>query len=135
MYKKTATYTDYNGVERTEDYLFNLTKAELTMMNMSAVGGLQVQMQKMIDRQDGAAIMKFMKDILRRSYGEKSDDGRRFIKSEQLSDEFEQTEAYSDIFIQLCTDAKFASEFVNGILPADLNPNATALPAGPVPTK
>lgn len=120
MYKKTITFVDYDDVERTEDHFFNLTKAELTMMDMSEIGGFEKKMNRIIQAKDAPAIMNTFRDIIRRSYGVKSPDGRRFIKSEQLSDEFEQTEAYSVLFMELCTDADAAGAFISGIMPSDL---------------
>lgn len=120
MLKKTITYTDYNGTERTENYYFNLSKAELTEMELSTTGGFAELIQNIIDAQDGPAIMKIFKDIILKAYGEKSPDGKRFIKSDELSTAFSQTEAYSELFMELVTDAEKASEFINTIIPADI---------------
>ena len=127
MLKKTITYNDYNGVERTEDFYFNLTKAEVLEMEMSATGGLAEWIKRVVAAQDQPAIIKLFKDLILKAYGEKSADGRRFMKSEELKDSFAQTEAYSILFMELATDADKASEFVNGIVPADLV-NKAALP-------
>lgn len=129
MIKKTITYTDYNGVERTEDHYFNLTKAEIMEMELSTTGGLAEMIQKITKAQDAPAIIKIFKDLVLKSYGEKSPDGRRFIKSKELSDAFAQTEAYSQLFMELATDADAASKFVNGIMPADVAAQAAAHPA------
>ena len=123
MLKKSITYTDYNGNERTEDFYFNLTKAELMEMEMSTSGGLAEMIQKVVDAQDAPSIIKIFKDLILKAYGEKSPDGKRFIKSEELSTAFSQTEAYSKIFMELAQDADKAAEFVNGIVPADAVPN------------
>lgn len=120
MLKKTITYVDFDGNSRTEDHYFNLTKAELTMLTLSHSGGLEKHLDKIIKAQDAPAIMKNFREIIKLAYGEKSDDGRRFIKSEEIYKNFEQTEAYSQLFMELCTDSKAASDFVNGILPKDL---------------
>lgn len=120
MLKKTITYTDYNGVERTEDKYFNLSKAEIMEMEMSTAGGFAEMVQGIVKAQDAPAIMKIFKDIILKSYGEKSPDGKRFIKSKELSDEFSQTEAYSVLFMELCTDAEASAAFINGIIPADV---------------
>lgn len=120
MLKKTITYTDYNGVERTEVFYFNLSKAEIMEMELGTTGGLTEMIQKVIATKDVPAIMKIFKDLVLRAYGEKSDDGKRFIKSDELREAFSQTEAYSDLFIELSIDPKKAAEFVNGIIPADL---------------
>lgn len=117
MIKKTMTYTDYDGVQRTEDFYFNLTKAEVAEMQMSTVGGLDKMINQIISEQDGKRIIELFKDLVLRSYGRKSPDGRRFIKNQELRDDFAQTEAYSDLFMELATDADAASAFVNGIVP------------------
>ena len=120
MLKETITYTDYNGVERTEDKYFNLTKAEVMEMEMSTEGGLAETIQKIVAEQNAPAIIKIFKDLILKAYGEKSMDGKRFIKSEELSTAFSQTEAYSILFMKLATDADAAAKFVNGIVPADM---------------
>ena len=133
MLKKTIKYTDYNGTERTEDFYFNLSKAEIMEMEMSTSGGLAEMIQRIVAAQDAPAIIKIFKDLVLKAYGQKSPDGRRFIKTEELRKEFEQTEAYSQLFMELATDADAAAAFVNGIIPVDLNdkqqlsivPNAT----------
>lgn len=117
MLKKTMTYTDYDGNERTEDFYFNLSKAEVTEMEMSHDGGLVKLIEKIVAEQDVKRIIEIFKDLILRSYGEKSADGKRFVKSQELRDSFAQTEAYSDLFMELATDAEAASAFVNGILP------------------
>ena len=131
MIKKTITYTDYNNVERTESFYFNLSKAEIMEMEMGTDGGMAETLKKIVDAKDAPAIIRVFKDLVLKAYGVKSDDGRRFIKSKELSDSFAQTEAYSQIFIELATDADAAAKFVNGIVPSDLTQqvaNTTALP-------
>ena len=117
MLKKTITYTDYNGNERKEDFYFNLSKAEIMEMELSTTGGLSEMIQRVVAAQDGPAIIKIFKDLVLKAYGVKSPDGKRFIKSEELSTEFAQTEAYVTIFMELATNAEAAAEFVNGIVP------------------
>ena len=126
MLKKTIKYTDYNGVERTEDFWFNLSKAEIMEMELSTTGGLAELIQKIVKEQDAPAIIKIFKDLVLKSYGEKSPDGKRFIKSEEISLAFSQTEAYSNLFMELATDADEAAKFVNGIIPADAAEKAKA---------
>lgn len=121
MLKKTITFTDYNGVERTEDFYFNLTKAEIMEMEMSTAGGLAEMIQKIVSAQDAPSLIAMFKELILKAYGEKSLDGKRFIKSKELSDAFSQTEAYSILFMELATDATEASNFVNGIIPADIS--------------
>lgn len=129
MLKKTVTYTDYNGVERTEDFYFNLTKAEITEMELSTAGGFAEMLQKVVAAQDAPSIIKVFKDLVLKAYGEKSPDGKRFVKSEEISTAFSQTEAYSQIFMELATDSKAAAAFVNGIVPADMQADAAKLAA------
>ena len=129
MLKKTVTYTDYNGVERKEDFYFNFTKAEITEMELTTTGGLAEMIQKVIDTQDTPQIVTIFKDLVLKSYGEKSADGKRFIKNQEIRDAFSQTEAYSEIFMELATDADAAAKFVNGIVPSDLAPSTSSIPA------
>ena len=126
MLKKTITYKDYNGVERTEDFMFNLTKAEILEMQLTKDGGMDAAIKKIVDAKDAPEIMKVFKDLILKSYGIISDDGRRFIKSKEISDSFAQTEAFSMLFMELATDTDVASAFVNGIVPAaDTKPAIT----------
>lgn len=120
MVKKTITYVDYNDNERTEDFYFNLSKAELMEMELSISGGLTEKIQGIIAAQDTPAIIKIFKELILKAYGQKSPDGKRFIKSQEIQDEFSQTEAYSQLFMLLATDEKEAADFVNGIIPQDL---------------
>lgn len=117
MLAKTIKYTDYNGVERKETHYFNYNKAEITEMELSTAGGLTEMIKKITEAQDGPSIMKLFKDIILGSYGVKSPDGKQFIKSDELSKQFSQTEAYSELFMELVTNADAAAEFVNGIVP------------------
>ena len=118
MLKKTITYVDYDGKSRTEDFYFNLTKAELTEMEMSHEGGLGKAIERIIQAQKIPQIIEIFKSLINKSYGVKSDDGRRFIKNEDILKEFTETEAYSDLFMELATNSDAASAFVNGIVPA-----------------
>ena len=129
MLKKTFTYVDYNGVERTEDHYFNLSKAELMEMELSTTGGLAEMINKIVAAQDAPAIIKMFKELVLKAYGQKSADGRRFIKSAELSDEFSQTEAYSQLFMELAIDADAAAAFVNGIVPAMEDKSSIPAPA------
>lgn len=126
MLKKTITYTDYNGNSRTEDFYFNLTEAEVTEMELSVNGGLAEMIKRIVAAQDSKQIIEIFKDIIMRAYGEKSPDGKRFIKTQEVKDNFVQTEAYSKLFMELATDDKAAAEFINGIVPAKIE----TLPSG-----
>lgn len=128
MLKKTIEYTDYNDVNRKEDFYFNLTKAEIMEMELSTTGGLAEMIQKIIDTQDTPQIIKIFKELVLKAYGEKSADGKRFIKNDEIRDGFAQTEAYSELFMELATDANAAAAFVNGIVPKDLEVPQDKLP-------
>lgn len=119
MIKKTVTYTDYNGAERTEDFYFNLSKAEVMEMELSIDGGLAEKIERITAAQNAPEIIKVFKDLILKGYGEKSPDGKRFIKSKELSEAFSQTEAYSEIFMELATNADVAAKFVNGMIEAN----------------
>ena len=120
MIKETIEYKDYNGTDRKEDFYFNLSEAEVMEMEMSTAGGLAEMITRIVAAQDQVAIIKIFKDLILKAYGEKSPDGKRFIKSNELSVAFSQTEAYSKLFMTLATDADAASKFVNGIVPSDM---------------
>lgn len=117
MIKKTMTYTDYDGNQRTEDFYFNLTKAELAEMELSHDGGFVKLIERVIQTRDISQLTEIFKNIILQSYGVKSPDGKRFIKNDEVREEFAQTEAYSDLFIEFITDAEAAAAFVNGIIP------------------
>lgn len=119
MLKKTITYTDYNGLERTEDFYFNLTKAEAAEMMMSTSEGFDKMILRIVEENDAPAIIKVFKELILKAYGVKSSDGKRFIKSKELSDEFSQTEAYSQLFMELASDADAAAAFINNVLPVN----------------
>lgn len=117
MLKKTITYTDYNDVERTETFYFNISESELTEMQLSTEGGLAERLQKMIDSQDVPSVTKVFKDIILKAYGEKSADGKYFRKSEEISNAFVATEAYNKLYMELLQDPDKLAEFINGLLP------------------
>lgn len=129
MLKLTRTYNDYNGMSRTEDFYFNLTQAEVTEMELSVDGGLVERINRIVAAQDGKQIIAVFKDIILRAYGEKSADGKRFIKNQELRDAFAQTEAYSDLFMELATDAEAAAKFINGIIPQGKKAHTSSSPA------
>lgn len=135
MLKKTITYTDYDGLERTEEFRFNLTKAELMDMELTTVGTFSKLMQKIIDEKDMVRLAKYFKELILKSYGVKSDDGKRFIKSPELSEAFSQTEAYSELYMELLSDSAYAVKFIQEVMPKDLDQgevvpaaNVTVLP-------
>ena len=117
MIKWPITYTDYNGETRTEDFYFNLNKAEVIEMELNANGAYSEVLKQMVDQKDGKSMAEVFKNMILKSYGEKSPDGRRFIKSREISEGFEQTEAYSDLYMLLLTDKDAQIKFIEGILP------------------
>lgn len=127
MLKKTIKYEDYNGVEREEDFYFDLSEAEVLEMEAEQVGGMSNLIEKIVQAKDVPSLIKMFKGLILKAYGEKSADGRRFIKSEQLSNEFSQTRAYSKLFMELATDDKAAAAFVNAIVPQELLDKQKAL--------
>lgn len=124
MLKKTIKYTDYNGVERNEDFFFNLTKAEIMDMQMGTNGGMAEMIAAIVRSQNMPEIIRIFKDMILKAYGEKSVDGKRFVKTDAngqpLSRQFAETEAFSILYMELATDSKAAAAFVNGIIPSDM---------------
>ena len=125
MFKRTIKFPDYDGNEREEDFYFNLTKAEILEMELSTEGGIEKMVNKIISTQDRKKIIEVFKEIIQKSYGVKSDDGKRFIKNKTVLEEFIQTEAYSILFIDLATDADAAAKFIKGIMPKDLQQDSS----------
>lgn len=121
MLKKTITYLDYNGVQRTEDFYFNLSKPEIVKMQASVKGGYDVQLKSIAANLNGGQIMEFFEELIFKAYGEKSEDGRRFMKSEEISKSFMETPAYEKMFEELVTDDKSAADFVNAVMSANLS--------------
>ena len=130
MYVITKTYRDYDDNERTEDFFFNLTKAEVLKMETSAEGGMKKHLQKIMKEENTKRLYEYFENIVEKAYGEKSLDGRRFMKSEEILNNFKQTEAYSEIIIELATNSEKATKFINNVLPkVDNIPAATATTA------
>lgn len=128
MLKKTLTYKDFTGEENTEDFYFNLTEAELIELEISAQGNsLSAWLDKIVRAQNGAEIIGTFKKIIATSFGVKSPDGRRFLKSPEILAEFQSSNAYSDLFMELATDAQKGSEFINGLMPDGMNKGQTAM--------
>ena len=120
MYRKSMTYTDFDGNERKETFYFNLTKAECMEMEMGTTGGLSQLLRKIIDAGDNAELIAMFKKIIMKAYGEKSEDGKYFVKNDEVRAKFESTQAYSDLYMQLSTDTEEAIKFVENIMPHDL---------------
>ena len=130
MLKKTITYTDYDGNQRTEDHYFHLNKAEIAGIELAHPGGLEVYVKRLTQEQAGAEIYRIFLDLIKLSYGKKSDDGRRFMKSPEITQSFTETEAFSQLIMELIGDSNAAVEFVRGIIPADV---AKDVPANVIP--
>lgn len=129
MYVKPITYTDYDGVQHTEKFYFNISKAELIEMDASETGGLTKRLQEIVDANETADIFKRVKSIILKAYGRKSPDGKRFIKSPEMSQEFEQTEAYSELIMEFMQNPKSFEEFMRHTLPK-VDVEETTKPAG-----
>ncbi len=133
MLTKKIKYTDYNGVEREENFLFNLSKVELMEMQYGTQGGLADTIMKIIQTQDMPAIIAMFKDLILKSYGEKSADGKRFIKKapdgHRLADDFSETEAFTELYMELAGDSSKAAAFINGIIPSDIKIDEKDIPA------
>lgn len=121
MLKKTITYKDYNDVERTEDFYFNLNEAEMIEMELGKEGGLSEFLKKIVATKDQPELIKMFKDLVLKAYGEKSADGKRFVKSDEIAIAFSQTGAYPKLFMELATNAELAADFVKAIVPNDIN--------------
>ena len=120
MLKKTIKYTDFNGMEREEDFYFNLTKSELTEWQLSKEGGLDTMLERIVKEKKVPEIIRYIKEFILRAYGEKSDDGKHFMKSKEISDAFYCSEAYSELFMDVASSPESAMAFINGVLPEDV---------------
>lgn len=128
MIKKTITYSDLDGNPVTEDFWFNLSKAELVETELSYRGGLQAYIQQVVRAESGREIIKALKEIIIMSVGERDADGKRFVKSDEITSRFLHSDAYSVFFLEICTDAVKSAEFINGVVPADMAVDSTELP-------
>jgi hypothetical protein len=135
MLKRDITYEDFDGESVTESFYFNLTKTELIELEVGYKDGLEAAMQRIVKTEDRQALIAEFQRIILLSYGVKSDDGRRFMKSDQLREEFTQTPAYDALFIELATDDKAAATFIQGILPKGLVENVETVNVVDVPVK
>ena len=127
MITETLTYVDFGGTERTEDFYFNLSMAELMEMQTSVEGGMRGYIQRIMAANDQTALMKLFKDVLLMTYGKKSDDGRLFLKNDAVRAEFEASPAFSAIYMELMSDAQKAADFINGLIPANLRDQNPAM--------
>lgn len=124
MLKKSITYETFDGETVTDEFYFNISKAELVKMELSQKGGLKEHLERIVASQDGKQIIAAMEDIVEQSYGKKSEDGKHFTKSKEIWEEFKSTEAYSVFFMELVTETDKAVEFVNGVVPKELQDEA-----------
>lgn len=132
MLKKLIEYTDFNGNARKENFYFNLNKAELLEMELGVTGGLRELLQLIMEKQDIPKLMDAFKQIILKSYGEKSPDGRVFMKSKELSEAFEHTNAYDVLYMELIQNANTAAEFINGLMPEDMRDKNTDVSLTPI---
>lgn len=128
MIKKTITYTDWNGDSRTEDFYFNLSKVEIAELEYGLVPGrsLSESIKTLINANDMATVIDVIKQILLKSYGEKSPDGKRFMKSPEISRSFEENPAFEIVYMELATNADYAADFISNLVPGvaeSLGPN------------
>lgn len=126
MLEKKIKFTDFDGNQREEVFRFNLSKAEIMEMELGTAGGMTKLIETLVAKEDHPRLIQLYKDIILKSYGEKSPDGRRFVKSQELRDAFEQTDAYSELYMELITDKEAAAEFVHGIMPNQQSMELTA---------
>lgn len=135
MYVKKIKYTDFDGNERTETHYFHLNMPEVLELQASYPGGLEKKLQTVIDEKDPMKILTVFKDLIRMSYGEKSPDGKRLIKSKELFESFEQSGAYETLYMELMGDAKEAAKFANEIMPKRVHEEAAKIDKLPVLTQ
>lgn len=121
MYKKKITYTDYNGQERTEDFYFNLSRSELIMLESTTPGGYAAMLQRIIDSKDQRQLMNEFTNLIKMSYGVKSNDGKHFIKNDEVVNDFLNSAAFDQMFLEFFTEENAASDFANGVLPSSVN--------------
>lgn len=141
MYIKEIKFTNFNDEEITRKYYFNLSKSDITTWNLEKNGGFLGRLERILNTQDGAEMAVFIEELLSKSYGEKSDDGLRFMKKTDsgasLYDQFKETNAYDVLYMELTTNEKAAADFINGVIPKEMrkqveeaqaNGSVTALP-------
>lgn len=134
MLKRTISYEDFDGNQVSEVHYFNISNSELIELNVQYEGGAQAFFQRIVEAEDGEAIIQQFKKLILLAYGKRSEDGRRFIKNDELRDEFTQTLAYDALFMELATNASAGAEFVNGVIPKDLAAKVKALTPQDKPT-
>lgn len=118
MYKKNITYTDFNGDERTDAFYFNLSDAEILELQVGYGGDMSRIMSNMLEKRDAKGLLGIITDLIRTSYGEKSSDGKRFMKNQEVKDSFVTTDAYSKLVLELLNDEKEFEKFMTNVIPA-----------------
>lgn len=134
MLKRTITYTDFDDNVVSEVHYFNISNSELIELNVQYEGGAQAFFQRIVEAQDGKAIIEQFKKLILFTYGQKSEDGKRFVKSDALREEFSQTSAFDALFMDLATNTESAAQFVNGVIPKDLAAKVKAMTPQDKPT-
>lgn len=119
MFVKTVTYTDFDGNVRTEDFLFNFTKQEIAEMELTTDGGMGKMIERITKAKSQKELIQLFKKLVLDAYGQKSDDGKHFVKNDKIREDFASTQAFSDIYMELVTNADKASEFFNAIVPKE----------------
>ena len=120
MLKREITFEDFNGLTCTETFYFNLSKSEILSLEASEVGGFKASIEKIIETEDAKGLIEQFQSLILMAYGEKSDDGKRFLKNEEIKEAFRQSPAYDILFMELATNDKLAADFMLGIMPKDL---------------
>jgi len=119
MYKKNITYTDFNGDERTDAFYFNLSDAEILELQVSYGGDMSRIMRNMLEKRDAKGLLGIITNLIQTSYGEKSSDGKRFMKNQEIRDSFVTTDAYSKLVLELLNDDKEFEKFMTNVIPSD----------------
>lgn len=128
MLKKTITYVDFAGIQRTEDFYFNLTDAELAQFELRTEGGFKEMIERITNAKSQLELVELFDRLIMASYGVKSADGRRFVKNDAVREEFRSTQAYSDLYMELVTDSKKAADFFNAIVTNRKTPAVAVAP-------
>lgn len=121
MRKETIKYSDFDGTNREEIFYFNLTRAECVALHMQTTGGLPAVLEKIVKANDIGTIYATFEDLLGRSYGVKSDDGRRLMKGKdgELFLAFKETNAYDELMCKLISIPGYSADFFSEVIPAE----------------
>lgn len=121
MFQKAITYEDYNGVKKTKNFYFNLTRSEIAKMHLMTDGGLDQMIKKMIESGSNKEIFTYFENFVLSCYGEKSADGEEFIKNEEIREKFRNHPAYDVLFMEFIEGGdKAMSDFINAVVPRDM---------------